>query len=346
MAEFGRTKKGVRRIVLKDGSVRFQARFEPKGQPGLTRLFETDHEAAGQVLEWKTLHRSNRLLSRQVRFADAVSHYRRHPICLRRTGRLSADEGRIRYWVEALGHRPLMEITPADVAEHREALARRGLSGSTVNKFLSQLSVIFTAARERWNCDNPARGVMRHREDNERLRVLSDDEFWRLYSATQHSQDYRLLPMMLCALGCGARQRELMMMRWEWVDLAAGTAYLPRHATKARRDRRLRFGGIALDALRSLPRAGAHVWEDNGGGVRWPREDWERALTEAGIDDLTWRDLRTTSATWLAMLGASGPVVAHHLGHLSLSQTARYVNFAAGRKSQVAAKVLPTYGEF
>ncbi|MDX1998488.1 MAG: hypothetical protein SF066_12285 [Thermoanaerobaculia bacterium] len=51
MEEFGKTKKGVRRIVLKDGSVRFQARFEPKGQPALTRLFEADHEAVGQVLE-------------------------------------------------------------------------------------------------------------------------------------------------------------------------------------------------------------------------------------------------------------------------------------------------------
>ncbi|MDX1998487.1 MAG: site-specific integrase [Thermoanaerobaculia bacterium] len=271
---------------------------------------------------------------------------------MRRTGRFSADEGRIRYWVKALGHRPLMEITPADVAEHREALARRGLSGSTVNRFLSQLSVVFTATRERWNCDNPARGGIRHREDNERLRVLTDDEFWSLDSfVVQWSSDYRLLPMMLCALGCGARQRELMMMRWEWVDLEAGTAYLPRHVTKARRDRRVRFAGLALDALRSLPRAGVNVWEDNfwednGGGVRWPREEWERAVAAAGIEDLTWRDLRTTSATWLAMLGASVPVVAHHLGHLSLSQTARYVNFVAGRKSQVATKVVPKYGEF
>ena len=61
-------------------------------------------------------------------------------------------------------------------------------------------------------------------------------------------------------------------------------------------------------------------------------------MKRAGLSDVIWYTLRHTSATWKAMVGASGPEIAMHLGHSSLSITRRYVHLAQVYRSAVAPR--------
>ena len=46
-----------------------------------------------------------------------------------------------------------------------------------------------------------------------------------------------------------------------------------------------------------------------------PRRDWNRFRDLAGVPDVTIHDLRRTLGSWMAITGASLPVIARALGH-------------------------------
>ena len=70
--------------------------------------------------------------------------------------------------------------------------------------------------------------VSLEREHSERDRVLSAEEFQRLYDAAAPW----LQPMLLVAYHTGMREGEIRSLRWDQVDLKAGTIPLKPSGTK------------------------------------------------------------------------------------------------------------------
>src|SRR5262249_14124730 len=97
-----------------------------------------------------------------------------------------------------------------------------------------------------------------------REREEDADEMARLRRECEASRDPRLVPLMVCALASGAREGELMRLRWQDVELepidydaATGTRKpgVPRAKTldaKNGDDRVLYFPGEAGEVLRRL----------------------------------------------------------------------------------------------
>lgn len=56
--------------------------------------------------------------------------------------------------------------------------------------------------------------------------------------------------------------------------------------------------------------------------------DWNKALTEAGIEDFRFHDLRHTAASYLAMNGATLAEIAEVLGHKTLQMVKRYAHMS------------------
>lgn len=252
------------------------------------------------------------------------------------------------WWRGRVGERPVMELSAAEVAAERDRLrtgggpSGRALAPATVNRALSALSQALEAVRRDlgWVEVNVARAVRRPSErGNERTRILQDEELEPLLAAARRLGPPKLEPMILVALSSGVRQGELVALRREDLDLERGTGRLASDATKNRRARTVYVSGRALEALRcwvaELP-ASAPLWPREDGEAAWPRKAWEAARETAGVDGLVWHDLRHTSGTWLAMLGASGPEIATHLGHRSLAMVSRYVHLAQSLRSEVA----------
>jgi integrase len=133
------------------------------------------------------------------------------------------------------GGKRLTEITPASIEHYqawrRATISRRGraVTPATINWELACLKRMFNVARKGLMVlkggipgANPMAMVSLEREHSECDCVLSAEEFQRLYDAAAPW----LQPMLLVAYHTGMREGEIRSLRWDQVDLKAGTIRL------------------------------------------------------------------------------------------------------------------------
>ena len=274
---------------------------------------------------------------------ELIERYRLHVLSLPEYSLLerSKRESKLRWWSARLGKRLLRDIRPSDIADAKASLAT-GEGGNpaapaTQVRYLALLSHVFSYAvlelGEEWLSENPAtaKKVKRPKEPKGRVRFLDprSDERERLLAACQGSHDRRLYPLVLMALATGARAGELMALRWHRVNLHEGAATLDK--TKNGNGRALPLIPQVIDALRAMPRrisADDFIFAGPRGKAAFPREAWERAVREAGVEDFHFHDLRHTFASYLAMSGASLPELAAALGHKTFAMVLRYTHLS------------------
>jgi hypothetical protein len=87
-------------------------------------------------------------------------------------------------WVEALGRRPMRQIVPGDIARYVRQRQRDGMAPATINRELAFLRRLFNVAIGDQVADNnPVRAVKLVKENNQRVRWLTDDEEAQLRAA-------------------------------------------------------------------------------------------------------------------------------------------------------------------
>jgi integrase len=127
----------------------------------------------------------------------------------------------------------------------------------------------------------------------------------------------------------GARLREILHLRWDWVDLERGLLLLPDTKTGKK--------GIVLNApaskvLADLPRMGRYVITGQAAGTdgERPRSDlnrpWRAVVRRAGLQGVRIHDLRHTHASFGAGAGLGLPIIGKLLGHAHAATTARYAH--------------------
>jgi integrase len=178
---------------------------------------------------------------------------------------------------------------------------------------------------------NVAKLVDRPRLERKPINPLTPDEARRFLAATK---GHRLEALFSVALALGLRQGEALGLRWEDIDLAAGTlrvchqlqrvdgrlVLVPPKTAKGRRT--LVMPRLIVDSLREHEKrqvaekiwAGSR-WEETGlvfanrlGGPIQARrviEQFHAALTDAGMRRIRFHDLRHSCATLLLVQGVS-----------------------------------------
>jgi integrase len=129
--------------------------------------------------------------------------------------------GRLRVY---FGRQRLTDITPVQVEQYRNwrraSLSPRGkaVTPATVNRELACLKHMFNVARRGLlvlrggvPAENPTTVISLEAEHNERDRVLSAEEFQRLYEASAEW----LKPIVLVAYHTGMRNGEILTLRWD-----------------------------------------------------------------------------------------------------------------------------------
>ena len=345
----------IQECVGRNGRVSWRAIVRRKGYPPQTRTFrrKTDAQTWAKEIE-VDMGRGRAFAGAEARrrtFADLLARYREDILPHYDALEQQRREGRLRWWEEHLGHAFLAEITPSAIAECKSRLARGGkgvtpsgrpASPATQVRYLAGIShVLSHAVRELgWLDANPAQRVRRPREPRGRVRFLSADERARLTAACRASSESCLYPLVMMALGTGARQGELLRLRWSDLDLQRRTAVL--HETKNGERRTLVLSPPVLEALREL---GAVRWLGSDlvfagrRAARFPRWAWDEALAEAKVQDFTFHDLRHTFASYLAMSGATLAELADALGHKTLAMVKRYAHLSEQHTSGVVNRM-------
>ncbi len=226
------------------------------------------------------------------------------------------------------GKKSLVDITPADVEAFRaQRKLRNGKAptAATVNADHAFLKHILSVAERRGLVpSNPAKKVPIPAPNNERDRVLSGDEWGRLYEAAAD----HLKPLLLLAYHLGPRLGEILNLTWDRVDLQRGFIKLRSRDTKTREPRLVPLTRPVHDCLRELSKVRSlscnHVFQYQGKPITRIKRAFHTARKKAGIEDLRFHDLRHCAATNLRRAGVDTLTAMRIVGHKSELMHRRY----------------------
>jgi integrase len=231
---------------------------------------------------------------------------------------------------EKFGNREAESITPQDMERWlADNVDENEWEPATVNRYKALISLAYRLGIENGKVEkNPAKLVKRRRENNARIRFLSEDEEKRLRAVMR--KDYaEHLPELDFALNTGVRCGEQYALMWDCVDLK--NKVLTIRLSKNGEMRHLPINDVALAALvelRGRHKGNAVFVRKSGEPILAPRFWFEPAIEEAKIDDFTWHCLRHTFASRLVMKDVNLTTVRELMGHKSIQMTLRYAHLA------------------
>jgi integrase len=224
----------------------------------------------------------------------------------------------------------LPEIKPADVERYRGQRKKKNGKPAKLqtinNDHIILKHCLNVARRKGFLAINPASLVPIPNAHNERDRVLSSEEWDRLYSAA----DTDLKPVVLMAYQLGQRAGEILGLTWDRVDLPRGFITLRGIDTKTKKPRQVPMTAPVKAALHDLSKvrslAHKNVFVRAGQPYTYEpvRTAFKKALKVAGIDDLRFHDLRHCAATNLRRAGIDTTIAMQIVGHKSAHMWKRY----------------------
>jgi integrase len=222
-------------------------------------------------------------------------------------------------------------------------MRNEGLTGSTVNRYRSLISSIYSFAVHTGRLAvNPIARVKRFKESEGRVRYLKQDEEILLRAVIKSICPDRE-PEIDLALYTGMRRGEQFTLKWADADLANGILTVRgktgmRHIV-ANSSARAALERMKLNASR-LGLTSEYVCPDAAPNLRRDTRSWlEEALKKAGVRNFHWHDLRHTFASRLVMSGVDIRTVQELLGHKSILMTMRYSHLSPDHRAAAAEKI-------
>lgn len=349
-----------------NGVKTYRVKIRIKGFPPETASFERLSDAKDWASKTESDMKSGRHFgqSKRYTFNELADEYKQY----------AKDVVRLNYWRKVFGRDRLNAITSARISKERDRLlteetqnfatpatgnpkkdakrpkAKR--SGPTVNRYLAALSVCLSYGVKtlQWLERNPCERVTKESESTGRVRFLSDGERDRLLIACRESSNPDLYLAVVLSLTTGARQGEIMTLRWGQIDF--GRQVITLDKTKNGERHALPLVGEAFMLLQG--RAKVRSLADDRIFPPKPRAKkaecvdlhapWVAARKAAGLDDFHWHDLRHTAASYLAMSGVSLVEIAKVLGHRTLQMVARYSHLSDGHIVATGEKLAARLG--
>lgn len=317
--------------------------LKAKNKPPLSAKFDKRKDAKDWATETEAAIRKGvyfkDLEAEKITLAEAIDYYI-DKVLTKKTRSYKSQYHQLIWWKNNLGHYSLDEVTHGLIEKARDKLEEgtdqiekpKPRKAATVNSYLAILNHVFTKViihKHGWLDRSPLQRVDKLKLGEQRARYLLEDERARLLAACKGSDNPYLYAVVVLALSTGARRMELLGLHWKDLDLNSGIITLKR--TKNNKTRMVPLVGHALEVMKEH----AKVRLLNSDLVfpgRNPkksldiRSSWQTALRRAGISDFRVHDLRHSSASYLAIMGASMLDIRELLGHSNISMTARYMH--------------------
>jgi integrase len=250
-----------------------------------------------------------------------------------------------------IGRIKLDRVTPSDIAKmHRQIGKAKPMTANRVVECISSVYRYAAICGLVLRGHNPTSYIEAFREQR-RERFLTTEELGRLGDAIREAettgtpwvvddskptakhipknQGTIIGPHAAAALRLliltGARLREILSLKWEYVDMERGLLFLPDSKTGRKT---IVLNAPALAVLSVLPRIGSYVIV--GDDPEKSRHDlnrpWKLVSKRAGLEGIRLHDLRHTHASFGAAAGLGLPIIGKLLGHTQPSTTQRYAH--------------------
>jgi integrase len=320
--------------LKKLASGNWQTQIRLKGLKPITRTFSTKTKAKEFAREIE----GNSELARKmgvptthvITFSQLVEIYLKQF-----TGKDPSVFGRLKFWVDRFGDKPVTTIDEFMVDDGLVHLSKK-CTGSTVNRYKSQLSAVFIffiqhPDYKRLGFTNPVRkeSVSRYPENPAKNRFLADDEQQALLSACRKATWNRMYLLVLMGLTTGARKGELLGLKWFDVDFDKRTGLVA--VSKNGKPKLLPLTQpVILELMKIRENTNSLVFCSTVSRTT-PydiRKLWLKALKESGIGHIRFHDLRHTAASNLVRHGRTLFEVSTLLGHSNTTITGRYAHLA------------------
>ena len=227
------------------------------------------------------------------------------------------------------GNRELASITRQNI---RSLLADLVSEGHPIaaNRTLAAVRKMFAwAVDEEILSTSPVKKFKAPAKENERDRVLSDDELTRVWEASGKLGSI-IGGFVRVLILTGQRRDEVGTMRWRDINLETKVWTLPREVTKADRSHEVPLSPLAISVLAGLPRLGDFVFTTRGDRPISGYSSFKERLDKfSGVDE-DWRfhDLRRTAGTGMARLGIAGSTISRVLNHAEGGVTKIYNRYS------------------
>ncbi len=341
----------------KEGNTSWRAQVRLSGFPAQSATFKRKTDARKWIQDTEAGIRAGRHFptheARKHTLAALIDRYAAQ-VQLKNPKAYPKQAQILGWWKERLGAYALSNLTPALIAEQRDALmaenigtkARPAHRGpATANRYLAALSKAYTIAVQEWHwlSENPLRQVRKESEPQGIVRYLDDDERSRLLKACSASTDLQLA--VTIGITTGMRKGEIRSLRWADVDLDRKVAIL--HKTKNSERRAVPLVPDTLRLLRARAKGAPDelVFPHRKGGKPMDFDKaFAAAVKAAGIEHFRFHDLRHTCASYLAMTGATTAEIAAVLGHKTLAMVKRYAHLSDQHTSSVLERMNKKFG--
>jgi integrase len=257
-----------------------------------------------------------------------------------------------------LGSKRITDITGQDIERlHASMLDRPHQANRTIAVFSAMWSWAANKRKLVEASANPAKGVEKNPE-GKRERYLTSAELTRLGDTLREAEAAGLPyavdetspkakhapkpdnrrravdPFAIAAIRMliftGARLREVLHAKWEWIDFERGMIRLPDSKTGAKT---IYLSSAAIEVLGSIPRLADNPFVFPGEKAGSPRADLRKpwaAITEAAkLEGLRIHDLRHSFASVGAGASLGLPIIGKLLGHTQATTTHRYAHLDA-----------------
>ncbi|HEV7642529.1 MAG TPA: tyrosine-type recombinase/integrase [Pyrinomonadaceae bacterium] len=236
-----------------------------------------------------------------------------------------------RVLVDAFKGKTLRQITPPVIESFKQKFLAtptkfgRKRSKTSVNYHLSILSKIFSLAVDADLIEsNPSFKVKKLKNNNQRERVLSDDEESRLFDSL--GENHLVKNIVTAALHTGMRRGEIFNLRWFDVDFKRELIQV--RESKSGKKRLVPMNATVKELLTRLERNSEYVFPSpkTNGKLTDIKHSLTRALKVAQIEEFCFHDLRHTAASRMADAGADAFTLMKILGHSDIRMTTRYTH--------------------
>ena len=269
-----------------------------------------------------------------------------------------------------LGKIRLNKLTTHQIQHlYNKLINERGLSPKTVKNVHGALHAALEQAKiNGYLRVNPSEGTTLPKIEKEELQVMDSQDVGAFLRAIK-GDEYEL-PLFV-AIFTGLRQGELLGLTWDCVDFEKGTLLINKQHNRAKREKEFHFSPLknsrprsltaasaVMDALRDQQRRQAQwaaelgsAWDNSKNLVFTTQTgryinnktlwmNFKRIVTELGMPDLRFHDLRHTFSINSLQAGDDIKTVQENLGHATASFTlATYAHATLGMKRESANRM-------